>query len=381
MPTRPRSILALGLAIGAAGLVAGPSEPWKALPPVRLAPPPPPAEPAPAATGLRLDDLQLIGSHNSYHLRPDVRLYRLVDGRASAWDYDHPPLSEQLDAGFRAFELDVFVDDEGGRFASPLVLRGGRTDPALESPGFKVLHVPDLDQRSNCPTLAGCLADIAAWSAAHPLHLPIVVMLECVAVSVGGRPYLDFAEAAAWTERHVAELDALVRRMFGDDGLVTPDLVRGRHASLADARGSDGWPALDRVRGRVMFVLTEDRGPAEMLRAAHPRLVGAAMFGQYGVDDPDASLVVINDPIGGAERIAAARGRGLLVRTRADADLVEPRRRDVARRDAALASGAHVISTDILAPRPGYAVRMPHGGTARVQPDARSPAAGAALEP
>ncbi|MFM1822560.1 MAG: hypothetical protein RI967_826 [Planctomycetota bacterium] len=375
---RSRSLLAGSIALLAATI--GPVEPWRARPPLRLDA----VEvggPTPFSAPLRLDQIQVIGSHNSYHRRPDVGLYRLVDPRAIAWDYDHPPLPAQLDAGFRAFELDVFVDDEGGRFATPLTIRGRAEDPARRAPGFQVLHVPDLDQESNCPTLAGCLQDLAAWSAAHPAHLPIVVMLECVAVTVGDRGFLDFAEAAAWERSHVAALEALVRTTIGEDGLVTPDMVRGDHATLAEAIRAKGWPAVDDLRGRILFVITSGRGSMEDLRTLFPRLAGSALFAMFDPDDPDASLVVLNDPVGEADAIARARARGLLVRTRADADLREPRRGDTTRRDAALASGANIISTDILAPRNGYSVRMPDGGVARVSPLAPVPSAGAPLDP
>ncbi len=376
--SHPRLLLAGSIALLAA--TAGPVEPWRARPPVRLDVVEV-GEPTPLSAPLRLDQIQLLGSHNSYHRRPDVGLYRLVDPRAVAWDYDHPPLPAQLDAGFRAFELDVFVDDEGGRFATPLTIRGRTEDPARREPGFKVLHVPDLDQESNCPTLAGCLQDLAAWSAAHPAHLPIVVMLECVAVAVGDRGFLDFAEAAAWELAHVAALDSLVRATIGVDRLVTPDMVRRDHDTLAGAIRATGWPAVDDLRGRILFAVTEDRHVAEGLRSLFPRLSGAALFAQFAADDPDASLVVLNDPVRDADAIARARARGLLVRTRADADLREPRRRDAARRDAALASGANIVSTDVLAPRRGYSVRMPDGGVARVSPLAPVPSAGAPLAP
>ena len=46
--------------------------------------------------------------------------------------------------------------------------------------------------------------------------------------------------------------------------------------------------------------------------------------------------------------IKAAVAAGYIVRTRADIDTVEARNNDTARREAALASGAQVISTDYL---------------------------------
>ncbi len=47
----------------------------------------------------------------------------------------------------------------------------------MKARGFKVLHVQDLDFRSNCATLARCLGDLRAWSDAHPRHLPVIVTM------------------------------------------------------------------------------------------------------------------------------------------------------------------------------------------------------------
>jgi hypothetical protein len=58
-----------------------------------------------------------------------------------------------------------------------------------------------------------------------------------------------------------------------------------------------------------------------------------------------------------------------MVRTRADADTIEARRGDYSRWQAALASCAHVISTDYYEEDPslktGYKVRLPGQGAGR----------------
>ena len=60
------------------------------------------------------------------------------------------------------------------------------------------------------------------------------------------------------------------------------------------------------------------------------------------------------------------------MRTRADADTMEARSGDTARRDAALASGAQFVSTDYPVPNPGfgtgYAVAIPGGMPGRCNP-------------
>ena len=63
--------------------------------------------------------------------------------------------------GVRTFELDVFADPAGGTFSRPLLnrlLNLGLPRPAgVDAPGMKVLHIQDIDYRSTCPTLIGCL--------------------------------------------------------------------------------------------------------------------------------------------------------------------------------------------------------------------------------
>jgi hypothetical protein len=48
----------------------------------------------------------------------------------------------------------------------------------MQAPGFKVMHIQDLDQRSNCQPLLACLLEVRAWSHAHPRHLPLFILLE-----------------------------------------------------------------------------------------------------------------------------------------------------------------------------------------------------------
>lgn len=345
----------------------------------------PPADEKYATTsGLRMNQLQVLATHNSYHVAPDTTAARWPDPRFAMVSYEHPPLPAQLDAGIRGFELDIFVDDEGGRFANPPAILGGSHDPRFEPPGFKVLHIPNVDQDSVCPTLAGCLRDLAAWSVTHPAHLPVFVQLECVAED----PFAKLpgvAHPARWEARHLDELEQLVQDTFGAHQLITPDLVRGQAPTLREAIAAPGWPLVDDVRGRFMFVITVDGHVVAKQLARRPRLRNTALFVDAGDDADDGAFRLLNNPIEDAPRIAALSARGVIVRTRTDENLVEPRSGSTARRDQALASGAVVISTDFPSPSPklgiAYFARMPDGGTARVHPLANDPRAGRPLQP
>lgn len=102
-----------------------------------------------AAPPVRLNELQVLGSHNSYHLRPEQAVLDGVSAinpaLAAEIDYEHLPLTAQLeDHGIRQLELDVYADPDGGRFAErpALEIVGLPTasgEPALDEPGFKVL--------------------------------------------------------------------------------------------------------------------------------------------------------------------------------------------------------------------------------------------------
>lgn len=100
---------------------------------------------------VRINDLVVLGTHNSYKLAmPTARMdaLRAADANsADALDYAHRPLVEQLDAGARQLELDIWYDPRGGLYAD------GSTDPAMLQPGFKVQHMAGFDNRSNCLTL------------------------------------------------------------------------------------------------------------------------------------------------------------------------------------------------------------------------------------
>jgi hypothetical protein len=71
----------------------------------------------------KLNHTQIIGSHNSYKsgMPPQVLEYlkKINPAAAASLEYQHLPLSEQLDLGLRNLELDVFHDPMGGKYANP----------------------------------------------------------------------------------------------------------------------------------------------------------------------------------------------------------------------------------------------------------------------
>lgn len=300
---------------------------------------------APASAPLKMNDIATIGTHNSYKQAmpaATMRKVRATDPRmADALDYRHRPLVEQLDHGARQLEIDVNYDPEGGHYAK------GSSDPDLLKPGFKVLHIPGIDNATHCVLLTQCLRTIKAWSDAHPGHVPILLLFNAKDEQNAARGGID---ARRYDEAAYDALDAEIRSVLPSRKLVVPDDVQGRYPTLREAVLAGNWPKLDSARGRFLFALDESPAKVAVYRGSRKSLEGRVFFVNTDEASPAAAYLTLNDPIADRERIARDVAAGFIVRTRADANTVEARKNDVAPRDAALASGAQYVSTDYLWP-------------------------------
>ncbi|MEW4570655.1 Ca2+-dependent phosphoinositide-specific phospholipase C [Tautonia sp. JC769] len=315
---------------------------------------------------LRLNQIQVVGTHNSYHLAPSPGVMGMVAAlsprQAEAIDYSHRPLAEQFGRlQIRQIELDIFADPDGGLFSRPMAraaLIGRGEDPGpdpnrggvLDPPGPKVLHVQDIDYLSTAPTLADALAQVRDWSKAHPEHLPILILLELKDQAVPGlsRPAPIDAEA-------LDTIEQALRSAFEPGHVLTPDDVRGDFDTLPEALRARGWPRLAEARGRVLLALDNTDRIRDLYLDGHANLAGRVMFADAGsTDHPAAAWFKRNDPIGQFDEIQTLVRAGFLVRTRADADTRQARSGDTTRRDRAFASGAQFISTDYPEPDPRF---------------------------
>ena len=335
---------------------------------------------------VRLTDLQSIGSHNSYKMaipEPVLAMISLSSPEAAAaLDYAHLPLDQQLDLGMRQLELDLYHDPEGGRYGDPLWPRliarpnaNEQFDAAKHSPpGFKVLHVQDLDARSQCTRFVTCLSQINHWSLAHPDHVPLLILINAKQdeIEVPGATKPLLFDAAAFDQ-----LDAEIASVFERSRLIVPDDLRGDSASLREAVLTTGWPALSDTRGRLIFALDESPAVVTTYMRGKTSLEGLTMFiNSIGETADHAAYFTLNEPLSQSAEIQAAVKQGFLVRTRADADTVEARSGDTTRREAALASGAQYVSTDYYLPRPDfsdYKVALPDEQITRCNPVRQSP--------
>ncbi|MBV8979650.1 MAG: hypothetical protein JO086_02010 [Acidimicrobiia bacterium] len=127
---------------------------------------------------IRINDVQVRGTHNSY--QPPL-----------------PPLERQLDEGIRQLEVDVWVQPDGS---------------------LAVYH-STADRRSTCPALDSCLGPVRTWLEGHRRSLPVFLIVEDKA----GSP---------------SAIDAAVQAALPGRLLVRPDeVVGGRWPTLAATRG------------------------------------------------------------------------------------------------------------------------------------------------
>jgi hypothetical protein len=279
---------------------------------------------------LRLQHIQAKSTHNSYHVET-------AGNQLQAWDYTMQPLDVQAgEQGVRHVELDISLGEDGA---------------------FHVFHIAVLDAQTTCELFTDCLKTIKGWSDAHRGHHLFVVQIE--------------PKDAVQTdyEGYFAKLHAEIRTVWPEGRILTPAVVQGTAATLGEAVAKNGWPTLGATRGKVMFTMDNS---ADMQKAyTHDRksLDGRILFPDSAPGDPFAAYAVRNDPHD-ATAIGKALAANMLVRTRADSDSVEAASNDHKNQDAALASGAHFISTDYPAKLAGkeYFLAIPGGTPSRCNP-------------
>lgn len=371
-----RVVVPLAFAAWCLGVACG--EPYVARLAPRLLAADQPASPAAAASSapaawpdpdlapddVRLNRLQLAGTHNSYHLAPDAvaagAVRAVAPREAAAIDCSQRPLAEQLERlALRHFELDLFLDPLGGLYAKPLALRlaeqlGRKVPPhdpdgELAAPGIKVLHSPDFDVRTTAYTLQSALRQIKAWSDRRPRHVPIFLLLELKSES-----FSPATKPPDWDEKALDQLERAILDVIPGERIVTPDLVRGGSATLRDAVGGRGWPTVGATRGKFVFLLDNEDAVRERYLRRSETLKERLLFVSVARNHPAAAWMKRNDPEEAFDEIRELVRDGFLVRTRADAGTVEARRADGTRRDRAYASGAQLISTDFPEPDPRW---------------------------
>lgn len=331
---------------------------------------------------LRMNEIQVLGTHNSYHIQPRDRILELLaifDSQelADSLEYTALPLAEQFDRGVRQLELDIFADPQGGMYATRRALILTDEDPEsgipeLDEPGMKVLHIQDIDFETHCLTFKECLMTVRQWSDANPRHIPITIMIEAKEEVIPDPLDLGFVIPLEFGPEELEDLEREILDVFPEDRLVRPDDVRGERDSLEQAVLTDGWPTLAEARGKVMFVFLNRSAARDQYIDGHPSLRGRAMFTNSDAGTPEAAWLNVNNALNDGEEIRGLVEAGYLVRTRADEETQQARDDDYTLQEAAFASGGHFVSTDYVVPNPDfgteYTAAVPGGYVARCNP-------------
>lgn len=320
---------------------------------------------------LRMNQIQVIASHNSYHLRTDKRVLRYIrnlykmgllphDLNPDELDYQHVSLTEQFDKyNVRGVELDVYYDPQGGRYyyrrlRSFVGLKAGSGLPELKKPGYKMLHIPDVDYNTTNLTFRDGLAEIKRWSDTHPHHLPIFIHVEVKTDAVGDHVHAlrRFAKALPFDSAAADALDAEVRDIFGQDlgGVIIPDYLRGTDSTLEHAILTRGWPTLAEARGKVIFTIDCSGDEHATYIKGHPSYRGRVMFTYAKPGTPEAAFVKYNDPERHYADIQAAVRKGYIIRTRCDEGANQARAGDYTEMNLAMNSWGQILSTDYYKP-------------------------------
>ena len=287
---------------------------------------------------LRINHIQMEGTHNSYHVEP-------VFSPTREYMYTHESLDVQAaELGVRQFEIDVWWDVRDG---------------------LRVYH-NQYDSGTTCPTFQNCLETLLAWSQSNGQHHPLMIWIEPK----------DWPEQAADITTTVElsgllqEIESEISEFWPRNLTIAPDDVRGEWPTLNEAVLNDGWPLLEESRGKVIFVLLARGEMRDLYLDDYPGLNGALMFTLSDLGSGEAAIFSLTDPILEGEEIAQLVSDGYIVRTRADSGGEEPDNNDTTRFEAALASGAHTISTDYPGPVEGmdYWIAIPNGTPSRCNP-------------
>ncbi len=335
---------------------------------------------------LKLNQIQIIASHNSYRLHLHDSLKMLLDTlyqsgmlpanlNPQGLDYEHLPFDAQMsDYGVRGLEIDIYNDPQGGAFANRRVNEFFQWPtasgiPALDAPGFKVLHIKDVDYNTNYYTLVQALQALKSWSDAHPNHLPLFINIETKTDTPADNPTLasiGFLPAPPFDAAAADALDAEIKSVFGAnlDKIITPDKLRGNLNTLNEVVTQKKYPTLGESRGKIIFIIEGNMVP--FYKAGHASLKNRAAFVYATAGTPEAVFLILNDAIASKSTIASRVTEGYIVRTRSDSDTEQARTGDYTYMNAALESGAQIISTDYYRPDPRGGI-SPNWTTYKVQ--------------
>ena len=312
---------------------------------------------------LQLNKIRVIASHNSYKKHPHPKALKFLkkfqqklgeQNNPDYIDYGHLPFEEQFtEYNVRGVELDVNYDPKGGHYRRRrvnLFICGQKQrikSQSMRDPGFKLLHISDVDFETNYLTLIDALRAIKKWSSENPKHVPIFINIE----AKGSHPadeskmlkFLGFKKCIPFDSIAYVKLEAEIASVFSDEDIFKPKNLQLSYASINDRILNEGYPTVGTCLGKVIFILEGNK------QSLYRSFKNPLMFYYGEPDDPNTAFLLRNNPKGNENEIHKLSKR-FIIRTRCDALTVESRNNDYSVWNAALSSNAQVISTDYYKP-------------------------------
>ncbi len=274
---------------------------------------------------VRLNHVQMIGTHNSYHIAPLIA----VD---ASHKYTHKALDQQLAGGVRAFELDLHGGNDGK---------------------IHVYHIQAVDDRTTCSTLKDCLSTLKTWSDGHPTHTPIFVWFE-VKNDTSITPAID----------DLAEVEKEILDVIPAQRLITADFIKGSYASPRARVEAEGWPALRDVSGMFTFMLIDRDDLAKKYSNNNSTLDGRKIWINAASDQhtqPWAMITKVGGPDDTAEISDALKNHMMVATNVCGADKADDFCQS--KLSAAVAGGLHMLKDDLPFAVSGrsYVAKLPKG--------------------
>lgn len=272
-----------------------------------------------------LHSFRVLATHNSYKqgLNPySSFLLNYCIPFMGNYNYSFESLTSQLNNGIRSFEIDITVYEVDGERI------------------YEVIHHPLVDAKTSIIDFQLGLREIALWSKNNPTHMPITVLLEI-------KPEDRIAGTTDATVADIEQWSAMMHEEFGGAYYTSQDML-GTYADYSEFTKDDGYPSLESMRGKVMFLLHE--GALTRSYVNEIELQNMEIFPMISGDsmDVDAELRKItpfsisNYPSRTQLIASLTDTHNLIVRTRLD-DYPTVRTSDF---EDALSGNAQILTTD-----------------------------------
>ncbi len=213
---------------------------------------------------IRLNEIRVLASHNSYKKNPDPKVLRFLSrfkkqlGSSNdpiQIDYGHLPLPQQFDLyGVRGIEIDITYDPKGGLYSKRKInifvpgIRQRVADEQMKEPGFKVLHIADVDYETNYLTFKDVLIELKKWSENHPGHSPLFVNIEAKGSNPGDESKflrkLGFKKAIPFDSLAYEKLDQELFSVLSQTNILSPSNLKGNYSSIQKRIQNENWPFL-----------------------------------------------------------------------------------------------------------------------------------------